>query len=131
MPLLPQVNPATESESPLKIQRFYENAHMSKVVVHGNTVYMSGQVADDPSADFQGQLKQILEKLDRQLSEIGIDRTHLLSAMIWIDDYKKWGQLNEIWDRWVPEGHKPARSCIEAKLAFPQYQVEVAVIAAC
>lgn len=114
----------------MAIERFLENDKMSKYVIHNGTVYMSGQVADDPSQDFDGQLHQILAKIDSQLSDIGIDRKHLLSAMVWIDDYKKWGRLNQIWVKWVPQGHKPVRSCVEAKLAFPEYQVEIAVIAA-
>jgi enamine deaminase RidA (YjgF/YER057c/UK114 family) len=114
----------------MAIERFYENDKMSKYVIHNGTVYMSGQVADDPSQDFEGQLTQILAKLDVQFAEIGIDRTHMLSVMVWIDDYRKWGRLNAIWVKWVPEGHKPVRSCVEAKLAFPEYQVEIAVVAA-
>jgi len=32
---------------------FHENDKMSKYVIHNGTVYMSGQVADDPSQDFE------------------------------------------------------------------------------
>ncbi len=38
--------------------------------------------------------------------------------------------INEKWDAWVPEGEAPARACVEAKLAFTKYTVEVGVIAA-
>ncbi len=114
----------------MAIERFEEDELMSKYVIHNGTVYMSGQVADDPSQDFEGQLTQILAKLDAQFAKIGIDRTHMLSVMVWIDDYRKWGRLNAIWTKWVPAGHKPARSCVEAKIAFPEYQVEMAVVAA-
>ena len=114
----------------MSIQRFHQNHNMSKYVIHDKTVYMSGQVAADPSHDFAHQLRQILEQIDKQFIDIGIDRSHILRAMIWIDDYKKWPQLNEIWNEWLPQNQKPARSCIEAKLAFPEYQVEVEITAA-
>ena len=114
----------------MAIERFDENDKMSKYVIHNGIVYMSGQVCDDPAQDFEGQLNQILAKLDAQFAAIGIDRKHMLSAMVWIDDYRKWGRLNTIWTQWVPAGHKPVRSCVEAKLAFPEYQVEIAVVAA-
>jgi enamine deaminase RidA (YjgF/YER057c/UK114 family) len=114
----------------MAIERFHENELMSKYVIHNGTIYMSGQVADDPKQDFEGQVSQILATLDKQFAEIGIDRTHLLSVMVWIDDYKKWPRLNVIWKKWVPQGQKPVRSCVEAKLAFPEYQVEIAVVAA-
>ena len=38
--------------------------------------------------------------------------------------------MNKIWDAWVVPGHTPARACVEAKLASPQWKVEIAVIAA-
>jgi enamine deaminase RidA (YjgF/YER057c/UK114 family) len=114
----------------MAIDRFHEDNLMSKYVIHNGTVYMSGQVADDPTQDFEGQLSQILAKLDVQFGEIGIDRTHMLSVMVWIDDYRKWPRLNVIWQKWVPQGQKPVRSCVEAKIAFPEYQVEIAVVAA-
>jgi len=38
--------------------------------------------------------------------------------------------MNGVWDAWVPKDSPPARACVESKLAFPQYTVEIAVIAA-
>ena len=114
----------------MAIERFHEDDKMSKYVIHNGIVYFSGQVCDDPSQDFEGQLNQILAKLDAQFAEIGIDRKHMLSVMVWIDDYKKWPRLNAIWTKWVPAGHKPVRSCVESKLAFPEYQIEMSVVAA-
>ena len=39
--------------------------------------------------------------------------------------------MNAVWEAWVPEGQTPARATIEAKLASPEYKVEIQVIAAC
>src|SRR5690242_11535780 len=55
-------------ERRMAIERFNEDELMSKYVIHNGTVYMSGQVADDPSQDFEGQLTQILAKLDAQFA---------------------------------------------------------------
>ncbi len=38
--------------------------------------------------------------------------------------------MNAVWDAWVPEGNAPARACGEAKLARPDLQVEIIVVAA-
>jgi enamine deaminase RidA (YjgF/YER057c/UK114 family) len=116
-------------ECAMPIERFHENELMSKYVIANNTVYMSGQVADDKALDFEGQLAQILAKIDRQLAEIGIDKRHLLSVTVWLDDYTKWSRLNVLWKEWIPQGHKPARNCVESKLAAPEYQIEIAIIA--
>lgn len=113
----------------MKIDRHESGKRMSQVVVHGGLAYLSGQVADDTSLDVKGQTRQALAKIERLLEQVGSDKTRILSANIWLADYRTFNEMNEIWDAWVPEGHAPARACVESKLAFPQYTVEVAVVA--
>ena len=103
---------------------------MSQAVVYGDTVYLAGQVADDPSADVAGQTQQILAKIDSLLAEAGTDKTRILSANIWLADISTLGELNQVWDAWVPQGYAPARATVESKLAAPQYRVEIGVVAA-
>jgi enamine deaminase RidA (YjgF/YER057c/UK114 family) len=38
--------------------------------------------------------------------------------------------MNQVWTEWVDKDNKPVRACIEAKLAAPQYLVEIQVEAA-
>jgi enamine deaminase RidA (YjgF/YER057c/UK114 family) len=99
-------------------------------VVHGNTVYLAGQVADDPSQDVAGQTKQILGKIDALLARVGSDKSKLLSATIWLADISTFNQMNGVWDAWVIEGSTPARATVEAKLAAPNFKVEIGIIAA-
>lgn len=114
----------------MQIKRYESGKRMSQAVVHGGLVFLAGQVADDPSQDVKGQTAQILAKIDRLLEQVGSVKTKILSASIWIADYTTYNDVNEIWDAWVPEGEAPARACVESKLAFPQYTVEIGVIAA-
>lgn len=114
----------------MAIDRRHVGPRMSQIVVHGDTVYLAGQVADDPSADVAGQTKQIVEKIDRYLAEAGTDKSKLLSATVWLSDIKTFNEMNGVWDAWVSPGNPPARACVEAKLAQPQYRVEIGVIAA-
>lgn len=114
----------------MQIKRYDSGKRMSQAVVHGGFGFLAGQVADDPSQDVKGQTTQILAKIDRLLEQIGSDKTKILSASIWLADYTTFNDMNQIWDGWVPEGAAPARACVESKLAFPQYTVEIAVIAA-
>ena len=113
------------------IQRLHPGPRMSQAVVHGNTVYLAGQVADDPSADVAGQTRQVLANIDKLLAAAGTDKTRILSATIYLADIGTFAQMNSVWDAWVPEGHTPARATVEAKLAAPQYKVEIQVVAAC
>lgn len=111
-------------------KRFKIGARMSQAVTHGGTAYLAGQVADDPNADVAGQTRQILAKIDGLLAEAGSDKSKLLSATIWLADIRGFDAMNKLWDAWVSPGHTPARACVEAKLAGPQYLVEIGVIAA-
>jgi len=112
------------------IQRLQPGPRMSQAVIHGNTVYVAGQVADDPSQDVPGQTRQILAAIDRLLAEAGSDKTQILSATIYLTDIGTFSQMNSVWDTWVPTGHTPARATVEAKLAAPAYKVEIQLIAA-
>ena len=106
-------------------------ARMSQIVVHGDTVYLAGQVAQDAAGEPAGvQMADILERIDGLLAEAGSGKSKILSATIWLADMRDFDAINEKWDAWVPEGEAPARACVEAKLAFTKYSVEVGVIAA-
>jgi enamine deaminase RidA (YjgF/YER057c/UK114 family) len=114
----------------MSIKRLHTGKRMSQAVVHGGTVYLAGQVADDPSADVAGQTRQILDKIDRLLAESGTDKARILSATIWLADIGTFNEMNAVWDPWVAPGNAPARACVEAKLAAPQYKVEIGIVAA-
>ncbi len=104
---------------------------MSKAVVHGNTVYLAGQVADkSKGASVAEQTQEIVGIIDEILKEAGSDKTKILSATIYLSDISTFAQMNSVWDTWVVAGHTPARATVEAKLAAPEYTVEIAVIAA-
>ncbi|HWQ39861.1 MAG TPA: RidA family protein [Burkholderiales bacterium] len=114
----------------MTIQRFEVGPRLSQVVIHGDTVYTAGIVADDPNADVGGQTGQILDKIDRYLKEAGTDKTRIVMATIWLSDIRYYDEMNAVWDMWVPKGHTPARACVESRLATPRYKVEIRVIAA-
>ena len=113
------------------IDRLQPGPRMSQAVIHGNTVYLAGQVATDPAQDVAGQTRQILDSIDHLLASAGSDRTRILSATIYLADIATFAQMNAIWDAWIPQGHTPARATVEARLAAPAYQVEIQIIAAC
>lgn len=111
-------------------KRFKVGTRMSQAVVHGDTVYLAGQVADDPSVDITGQTRQILGKIEGLLAEAGTDKSKLLSATVWLADIRHFEEMNKIWDAWVSPGNTPARACVEAKLARASLLVEIGAIAA-
>ena len=115
----------------MSIRRIGAGARMSKAVVHGNTVYLAGQVADtSKGASVAEQTQEIVGIIDELLKEAGSDKTKILSATIYLADISTFPHMNSVWDTWVVAGHTPARATVEAKLAAPEYTVEIAVIAA-
>lgn len=114
----------------MTITRMGTQQRMSKIVIHNDTIYLCGQVADDASKDIKEQTQTMLDKVDVLLEQAGSDREHMLSATIYIKSMELFTQMNEVWDNWVPEGHAPARACVEASMARKELLVEVSVVAA-
>ena len=115
----------------MSVQRIQTGERMSQAVVHGDTVYLAGQVAQNAAGQsVSAQTKDILETIDRLLAEAGTDKSKLLLANIWLSDISTFNEMNQVWDAWVPPGNTPARACVESKLAAPQFTVEIMVIAA-
>jgi enamine deaminase RidA (YjgF/YER057c/UK114 family) len=115
----------------MSIRRIETGPRMSKAVVHGNTVYLAGQVADKAKGgSVADQTRDILSIIDGLLKEAGTDKTKMLSVNIWLADMATFPEMNSVWDTWVPQGQTPARATVEAKLAAADYKVEIAVIAA-
>ena len=111
------------------IKRIETGNRMSMAVVHNGTVYLAGQVGK-PGESVTDQTREVLAQVDRLLAEAGTDKTRILSAQIWLADMADFAEMNAVWDEWVPQGHTPARATGEAKLATPDYKVEVIVVAA-
>jgi len=104
---------------------------MSQIVVHGNTVYLAGQVAQEaPGASVGEQTKDILQRIDQYLGEAGSDKSKILAATIWLTSMDTFAEMNEVWDAWVDPANPPARACVESRLAAPQFTVEIMVTAA-
>jgi enamine deaminase RidA (YjgF/YER057c/UK114 family) len=111
-------------------KRLHPGPRMSQAVVHGNTVYLAGQVADDPVPSVTEQTKQVLARIDRLLAEAGTDKSKLLSANIWLADIGGFAEMNAVWDAWVSPGNTPARATVQSTLARPANLVEIMVVAA-
>ncbi|AOT06929.1 RidA family protein [Pseudoalteromonas luteoviolacea] len=114
----------------MSITRKHTNQRMSRIVIHNDTIYLCGQVCKDATQGIKEQTQTMLDKVDALLEEANSDKKHILSATVYISDMQYFAQMNEVWDAWVPEGHAPARACVQAAMARPELLVEVSVVAA-
>ncbi|MBX5156689.1 RidA family protein [Rhizobium sp. NZLR8] len=115
----------------MQIERYETGKRMSQAVTFGGFVFLAGQVAiDAPGASVREQTANILARITRLLGGAGSDATRILSATIWLADISEFEEMNLVWDAWVPSGHAPARATVEARLAAPEFAVEIGIIAA-
>jgi enamine deaminase RidA (YjgF/YER057c/UK114 family) len=115
----------------MTIQRFDTGPRMSQVVVHGDTVFLAGIVASNAGGQsVTKQTQDVLSIIDGHLKKVGSDKSKLLTATIYLTDMKTFAEMNAVWDGWVSAGNTPARATVEARLASPQYSVEIMVTAA-
>ena len=113
----------------MTIRRIEPGQRMSGAVVHGDTVYLAGQVGT-AGDDVTAQTKTALAEVDRLLALAGTDKSKLVSTTIWLADIADFAKMNAVWDAWVDPANPPARATGESKLATPDYLVEVIAIAA-
>lgn len=114
----------------MSITRMETKQRMSRIVIHNDTIYLCGQVAEDASKGIKEQTETMLDKVDSLLQQAGSGRNHILSATIYIKSMEYFAEMNEVWDNWVPAGYAPARACVEASMAREALLVEISVIAA-
>jgi enamine deaminase RidA (YjgF/YER057c/UK114 family) len=114
----------------MDITRLHKGPRMSRMVLHGDTIYLAGNVASTPDADTSEQTREALSKIETLLQEAGSNKSKLLSATIYLADIHDFAAMNEAWDAWVDPDNTPARTTVQAKLARPSLRVEITVVAA-
>ena len=112
------------------VRRFHVGDRLSEMAIHNGTVYLAGQVPDDATQDIKGQTRQVLAMVDKLLAEARTDSAHILMAQIFLADMADFAGMNEVWDDWVAPGDAPPRATVQARLAKPEWKVEIVVKAA-
>ena len=113
----------------MTITRIDIDARMSQAVIHGDTIYLAGQVGE-PGQDIAEQTRTALAEVDALLAQAGSDKSKLLMVTIWLADMADFAAMNAVWDAWIAGVPAPARATGEAKLASPDYRVEIIAVAA-
>lgn len=112
------------------IQRFEVGNRFSEVAIHNGVVYLAGQVPLDETADAYTQTQQVLAEIDKWLAKANTDKSKILMATVYLKEMTDYAEMNRAWDEWVAENNAPPRAAVEAKLANPNWKVEIVVTAA-
>ncbi|RIA44579.1 enamine deaminase RidA (YjgF/YER057c/UK114 family) [Hephaestia caeni] len=113
----------------MTIQRIERGSRMSQAVIHGDTIYLAGQIGT-PGKSVAAQTQEVLAKIEGLLATAGSSKDHILMATIWLSDMADFAEMNTVWDAWIADAAAPARATGEVKLATPDYKVEIIVVAA-
>ena len=107
-----------------------DDPRMSRIVIHNNIVYISGQT-DGTTSDIKNQTANVLKKVDDLLAQANTDKSKLLTASIWLKNITRdFKEMNDVWNGWIDPNNKPVRATVEANMAREQLLIEVQVTAA-
>jgi enamine deaminase RidA (YjgF/YER057c/UK114 family) len=111
----------------MSIQRIESGPRMSQAVIHNRIVYLAGQVADDGTGpDVALQAASVLKAIDTLLALALSDKSHLLSATVYLTNMADFGAMNSAWDAWVDPKATPARATVvSTELAGSEYKIEI------
>jgi enamine deaminase RidA (YjgF/YER057c/UK114 family) len=113
------------------IERIGKAARWSDAVVVNGLVFLAGHVAEETKGrSVLEQTREVLAQLDDTLAQAGSSKAKLVSVTIYLADIAGFDAMNQAWDAWVDSENPPARATVEARLAHPDYAVEMTAIAA-
>ena len=113
----------------MTLKRYNCNGRFHEAVEYNGVLYLSGQVGEN-GGSIATQAKDCLEGLKKTLEKYNSDMEHVLSATVYLADMRNFKEFNSVWDAWFKEGTQPVRTCVEARLAGPQYGLEITLVAA-
>lgn len=107
----------------------------SQAVKHGNTLYISGQIALDAKTgnlvgggDIKAETHQVMKNLKAILAAAGLDFTHVVKSSIFVKDLGNFGAINEVYGEYF-KSNPPARETVEVSRLPKDVQVEISCIA--
>jgi enamine deaminase RidA (YjgF/YER057c/UK114 family) len=111
--------------------RYLPETRYSEAVTFNDLIFLSGQVPTNPEADIQAQTQDVLAQIDTTLAALNTSKAKLIDATVYLRNLDAdYTGFNQVWDAWLPTGQAPARACVEAKLANPNWKVEIKLIVA-
>ena len=107
----------------------------NQAVISGNLMFMSGQIAFDPSTgelvieEIQAETKQVMENLKSILDEAGLSFKNVIKTSIFLSDMNNFQQVNEVYGSYFSDEDAPARETVEVSRLPKDVNVEISMIA--
>lgn len=106
----------------------------SQAVMHGNTLYVSGQIAINPktgkldTSTIESETEQVMKNLEAVLAEAGMSFSHVLKCSLFLSSMELFGTVNEIYGRYF-SSNPPARETVAVQTLPKNVNVEISCIA--
>lgn len=107
----------------------------SQGIVHGDTVYTSGQIGMDPetgevvSGGIEAETRQTMENISAILEAAGTSLDNAIKTTVFLTDMDEFAAFNEVYAEYVTEP-RPARSAVEVSDLARDLAVEIEMVAA-
>src|SRR3954470_15770856 len=88
----------------------------SRAVVHDGLVFTVAVAPDPVTPSMYEQTVKALARIDESLAQCGSDKSRILSAIVYITEIDRKGEMNRAWDEWVDKSNAPMRACIGVDL---------------
>jgi 2-iminobutanoate/2-iminopropanoate deaminase len=107
----------------------------SQAIAYGNLLFVSGQLAIDPTdnrlldyLDIEGQTRQVLENIKAILSANGIGMEHVLSTTVYLANVEDFKRMNHVYESYFSAPF-PARATVGSAMVVPGALIEISAIA--
>ncbi len=107
----------------------------NQAVLHGNTLYISGQIALNPesgeleTADLETETNRVMHNLEAILKTAEMDFSNVVKTSIFISDMNNFAQINTLYGAYFDEANAPARETVQVARLPKDVNVEISAIA--
>jgi len=107
----------------------------SQAVLHGDTLYTSGQIAINPESgelvldNVEAETKQVMENMKAVLAAAEMTFENVVKTTIFITDMNDFARINSVYGSYFTEGDAPARETVQVSVLPKMVNVEISMIA--
>lgn len=107
----------------------------NQAVMHGNTLYTSGQIAIDPENgelvldNIEVETNLVMQNLKAVLEAADMDFENIVKTSIFLSDMGKFNKVNAIYAQYFNEETAPARETVQVACLPKNVNVEISCVA--
>ena len=107
----------------------------NQAIIHGDTLYASGQIAIDPATGelindtIEAETHQVMKNIHAILEEAGLSFEDVIKCSVFVSDMHQYSRINAVYAEYFNEATAPARELVEVANLPKFVNIEISVIA--